>query len=212
MRLPDRLPFRWNLVSECLFSIEREPIFNDRCSCPPDAFHAHAELPMSQRVWAAWLGASLALGCVNRSTANGVGAASSSASPANEVAARSSSATPAAAQPVTPASSADRNESQCAACNGEWKIHGLSRAPSCNCRTSDGGKLCRDGAECQGQCVAEERAEQEIIDPGPPARGRFVGRCSEFATVFGCRRFIPRGVNSAGAVNLSVPPPKICFD
>lgn len=154
-------------------------------------------------LWGALFCASSVAACVNRESVNDAGAASSSASPA---------ASPAQSAPVTFVNATRRSESDCRACNGVWKTHGLSRNPSCNCRTRDAGTRCSDGAECQGQCVAEERAEQVIVDPGPPARGHFVGRCSDVMTVFGCHRFIARGAMGAGAVDLSVPPPKICFD
>jgi hypothetical protein len=165
------------------------------------------------RFLSAGLSAGLALGCVSRGTPTDAGAASSSASavssPAQSAVRPAASAAPTAS---SHASSAPLRESDCKACNGVWKIHGLSQKPSCNCRTRDAGVRCRDGDECQGQCVAAERPEQEITEPGPPARGHFIGRCSELVTVFGCHRFIPRGASAAGAVDLSVPPRKICFD
>jgi hypothetical protein len=104
-----------------------------------------------------------------------------------------------------------RTERECKACNGDWRIHGLSQAPSCNCRTTDGGKRCRDGAECQGLCTAADDPEREVVERGPPARGFFVGRCSKFVTIFGCYRPIDDGASSS-PVDLSEPPQMICAD
>jgi len=104
-----------------------------------------------------------------------------------------------------------RTERECKACNGEWKKHGIAPAASCNCRTTDGGKRCRDGAECQGLCVGKDDPEREVVERGPPARGFFVGRCSTFSTVFGCYRAIDDGA-SARAVELTEPPQMICAD
>jgi hypothetical protein len=60
--------------------------------------------------------------------------------------------------------------------------------------------------------MTADRAESVVVDRGPPARGYFVGRCSEFVQVFGCNRFIARGAIEVGTVDLSVPPGKVCFD
>ena len=90
-------------------------------------------------------------------------------------------------------------------------MHGLSQTPSCNCRTSDAGKRCRDGTECEGLCTAAEAPERLVTDPGPPARGFFVGRCSAFATVFGCYRPIHDGAG-VKPVELSEMPQTICAD
>ena len=112
----------------------------------------------------------------------------------------------------TPAPPPPPNQAECAKCNGVWGRHGLSQAEYCNCRTNDSGKRCRDGAECEGQCVADEEPEREIVRAGPPALGYFVGHCSEMKRVFGCLRFIPRGAQSAPPSELAEPLPKLCID
>ena len=99
----------------------------------------------------------------------------------------------------------------CRACGGEWAQHGISHEPSCLCPTTDADKRCRDGADCQGQCVADA-GEREVISAGPPARGYFLGKCSRFRTSFGCHRFIARGAVQAGPVSLDEPPSEICAD
>jgi hypothetical protein len=104
-----------------------------------------------------------------------------------------------------------QNEHDCKACNGEWRVHGIAPKPSCNCRTSDGGKRCRDGIECEGLCIAADDPERQVTAPGPPARGFFVGHCSKFAAVFGCHRPLDDGA-SAKPVDLTEPPQMICAD
>jgi hypothetical protein len=112
------------------------------------------------------------------------------------------------APPATPPLTPDA----CRACRGDWGVHGLADKETCNCRTTDAGKRCRDGADCQGMCIAAEIPEREVTAPGPPPRGYFVGRCSELVTVFGCNRIVDRGVLARGPVPLAEPPQMICVD
>jgi len=119
-------------------------------------------------------------------------------------------ASPAAAPP--PASPPATPEA-CQACRGLWAVHGLADKESCNCRTTDAGKRCLDGHDCQGMCIANrDSPEVEVVQAGPPARGFFVGRCSEVVTVFGCNRIIERGASSGGPGPLGEPPQPLCFD
>jgi hypothetical protein len=92
-----------------------------------------------------------------------------------------------------------------------WGTHGISDTASCNCRTSDAGKRCRDGLECEGQCTAAETPERDVTQAGSPPRGFWVGKCSEFVAVFGCYRPIGDGAG-ARAVELEEPPQTICAD
>lgn len=121
-------------------------------------------------------------------------------------------ATPATAAVPAPAVSPPTTEESCRACNGLWGVHGISATPSCNCRTSDGGRRCRDGAECQGLCIVADEPEREIVEAGPPARGHFLGRCSETVAVFGCTRSIERGAAAKGPVPLTEAPAQLCAD
>jgi hypothetical protein len=100
----------------------------------------------------------------------------------------------------------------CGSCRGIWAVHGLDEEPSCNCRTNDAGKRCRDGADCQGVCLAAETPETETVVAGPPARGFFLGRCSELMIVTGCNRIIEPGASARGPTILAEPPPVICQD
>lgn len=120
--------------------------------------------------------------------------------------------------PVTPDGDARKNpptsEAEClsSSCNGKWARHGLAQNESCLCRTNDGGKACKDGAECQGECVLADPPATEVVDKGPPARGYFVGTCSPYTTTFGCHARLGQGVAKAGPVDLSEPPGKLCAD
>jgi hypothetical protein len=106
-------------------------------------------------------------------------------------------------------------EEGCSACGGEWAAHGSLGAQqgtmSCLCPTADGGKRCRDGGECQGECVTDG-AEHEVTSAGPPALGFFVGKCSRYRTTYGCHRVIASGALQAGPVPLDQPPTEICAD
>lgn len=101
---------------------------------------------------------------------------------------------------------------ECKRCNGDWGQHGIVQQESCLCRTSDQGKECRDGDECQGQCLLSDPAQEEVVDQGPPRRGYFVGRCSEFVQTFGCYALVLRGARRQGPVPLDEPPAQICAD
>jgi hypothetical protein len=73
------------------------------------------------------------------------------------------------------------NEKQCRASGGEWARFGvrdhLCNLYSCAPRTRDGGKPCRQRADCEYQCVHETHA----------ALGAEVtGKCAAVATPFGC--------------------------
>src|SRR5581483_5767445 len=108
--------------------------------------------------------------------------------------------TPASARAATSgpiaANGEPTTEEGCGACGGEWAAHGLLGAQqgtmSCLCPTVDAGKRCRDGVECQGECVTDG-ADHEVTAAGPPARGFFVGKCSRFRTTYGCHRVIAAG-------------------
>lgn len=165
------------------------------------------------------------LGCTRSASSNGADAAPSKAL-ASAVASPEPSAStgvpaaPSAApganrsEPGTKVSepAAPRTEEECRACNGAWGKHGLRQIAYCNCGTKDGDKRCRDGAECEGLCVAADEPEREIVQAGPPPRGYFVGKCSAYAKVFGCNRIIPRGAAAGLPHDFTVPLQKMCFD
>jgi hypothetical protein len=106
---------------------------------------------------------------------------------------------------------APQNERECRACKGDWGVHGLAQELSCLCRTHDAGKTCKDGLECEGECEVVD-GKLEITSPGPPRRGFFIGRCTEFDHVFGCRKLLMDGTAAKGPVNLEEPLAEICVD
>jgi len=134
-------------------------------------------------------------------------AASASVGPAPVGAASAATAAGPAQPPPAPVTAEG-----CKACNGLWGKHGIAQSESCNCRTTDAGKRCKDGAECQGLCVTADDPEREVTDAGPPPRGYFVGRCSETVVVYGCFKPLDKGAAANGPVSLAEPPPSICAD
>jgi len=123
----------------------------------------------------------------------------------------SASAPSASAVTSPPAYTEPTTAEACRACHGEWAVHGIIQEPSCLCPTGDVDKRCRDGGECEGQCLADG-GEREVVAAGPPARGYFVGKCSRFRTSFGCHRMIARGALKAGPTNIEEPPTEVCAD
>jgi hypothetical protein len=51
-----------------------------------------------------------------------------------------------------------------------------------------------------------------VAQPGPPARGFFVGRCSNYETTFGCFRVIERGARAKGPQPEEEAAHHICVD
>jgi hypothetical protein len=109
--------------------------------------------------------------------------------------------------------SAERPQTKegCDACRGEWKRHGLGDVEVCRCRTKDSGKTCRDGADCEGQCIAQD-TDFVVADKGPPPKGHYTGKCSEFDTTFGCMRVIPEGASKRGPLPADDAADNICID
>jgi hypothetical protein len=104
-----------------------------------------------------------------------------------------------------------QTESECKACNGNWGVHGMGDTVSCLCRTRDAGKTCKDGLDCEGECEVVE-GKVEVTEPGSPPRGYFVGRCTEFDHVFGCRKLLMDGTVAKGPASLDEAIPEMCID
>jgi hypothetical protein len=120
----------------------------------------------------------------------------------------SPSATPAAAvKSPRPTSKAG-----CDACKGLWARHGIADTESCICKTKDAGKACRDGSECEGTCLVGDDVKFEVAVPGPPPRGFFTGRCSDYDTAFGCYRMIPNGTHAKGPATEDEAAHRLCVD
>jgi hypothetical protein len=131
--------------------------------------------------------------------------------PANPTSAALENARPAATQPAGNTTERPQTKEACDACRGEWKRHGLADVEVCRCRTKDGGKTCRDGKECEGQCIAQDE-DFVVADKGPPPRGHYKGKCSEFDTTFGCMRVVPEGASKRGPLPADDAADNICID
>lgn len=112
--------------------------------------------------------------------------------------------------PLTEEQEPDSEATCKARCNGVFGQHGLVPKPHCLCRTTDARKACDSGADCQGQCLFDASLTR-VTDPGPPQRGYYGGRCSEFKTTFGCNALLPRS-KPESPVEVGEPPPTICID
>jgi hypothetical protein len=85
----------------------------------------------------------------------------------------------------------------CDACHGLWDIHGIGDVETCICPTSDAGKSCMDGEQCEGACIVTDD-EFQVVEPGTSPKGYYVGKCADYDTTFGCYRIVPRGVLERG--------------
>jgi hypothetical protein len=121
-------------------------------------------------------------------------------------------ATPAAALPAPAPKTRPTDKAGCDACKGLWARHGIAEAESCICKTKDGGKACRDGDECEGACIVSDDAKFEVVKPGNPPRGHFVGRCADYDTTFGCYRLIPKERRTKGELPEEEAAPRLCVD
>jgi len=119
------------------------------------------------------------------------------------------------ARPIAAATTAaperPKTREACQACQGKWGIHGLAEVETCICKTRDSGRACRDGSDCQGQCLAEANGFV-VVDKGPPPKGYYRGRCSEFDTTFGCNLMIPEGASKKGPQVAEDAAEQICID
>jgi hypothetical protein len=106
---------------------------------------------------------------------------------------------------------APQNERECTACKGLWGVHGLAEVPTCLCRTHDGGKRCKDGLECEGECEVTD-SQTEVTDPGPPPRGYFLGHCTGYDHIFGCHKLLMDGTAARGPTNLEEALSEMCVD
>ena len=126
-----------------------------------------------------------------------------------------SSATPPPPPPPTaPAPPPPRptTKAGCDACKGQWARHGIAEGESCICKTKDGGKVCKDGADCEGACIVADDAKFDVAVPGNPPKGFYVGRCADYDTTFGCYRLISKGARAEGPVPADDAAHRICVD
>ena len=94
------------------------------------------------------------------------------------------------AQPCPPldAGLQEKRQQECAASGGQWGRFGvrdhLCGVYSCAPRTADGGKPCRDRADCEYLCVSPktDRIGAEVT-----------GECARVRTSFGCFTHVDQG-------------------
>jgi len=111
---------------------------------------------------------------------------------------------------LRPARPADKEA--CDACAGIWGVHGIEPVASCICRTKDAGQSCTDGSDCQGACIVDDDAPFEIVAPGDPPRGTFVGRCADYDTTYGCYRVAPRRDEASSPLPENEAAQDVCVD
>jgi len=76
----------------------------------------------------------------------------------------------------------------CEARGGRWGPAGLLPAPVCNLPTKDGGKPCRDRADCESDCIAElTEAEKKALPV------ETTGKCAAWRRNPGCRAHVHDG-------------------
>ena len=101
---------------------------------------------------------------------------------------------------------------QCDACAGLWGVFGIEEIESCICKTSDEGRDCSDGNDCQGECLLHDDAEFHVMDQGNPPRGYYLGQCARYDVTFGCFRHVPSGITTELPLTPEEAGPYICVD
>ena len=90
----------------------------------------------------------------------------------------------------------------CEKCSGVWGRYGVNRQQGCNCKTTDAGKVCIDGDDCEGLCLFRRYDDQ----------AREEGVCSEQQRMTGCISIVMKGQSQ---LKPRIPPPKklpTCLD
>ena len=86
-----------------------------------------------------------------------------------------------------------KSEAACRQVGGRWGRAGIFPTPICVVPTGDAGRVCGDGGECEGVCLADPTsAERARIAAGTPIA--LTGRCSERRPVFGCMYRVEAGM------------------
>ncbi len=102
-----------------------------------------------------------------------------------------------AAQLPSKKSERPTSKEACDACHGLWDIHGIGDVETCICPTSDAGKSCTDGQQCEGACIVTDD-DFQVVESGNDPKGYYVGRCADYDTTFGCYRDVPPGTLERG--------------
>ncbi|MEZ0470721.1 hypothetical protein [Luteimonas salinilitoris] len=76
------------------------------------------------------------------------------------------------------------SEAECLQRGGQWTQLGRAPVKQCLLRTTDAGKACTDGAQCEGLCLASEGSEDGAT---------VSGTCSADTNRFGCQQRMTDG-------------------
>jgi len=82
-------------------------------------------------------------------------------------------------------------EEACQSIGGTMQPQGMAGCFSCVQQYSDGGQVCTDGSECQGDCRGWMDMEQT-------EGGEFAGECAYDDSIFGCYSIIKEGKQVSG--------------
>lgn len=85
-----------------------------------------------------------------------------------------------------------KSEAECLRAGGTWRRVGIAPGPSCSVPTRDGGRICGDGGECEGLCLAAPTPEQRRALAAGVAVP-LVGKCTTRRPVFGCMYPLEKG-------------------
>lgn len=89
------------------------------------------------------------------------------------------------AQPLAALADSLLTEADCRANQGSWEKVGKRQQLACILPTSDAGKSCTDGKQCQTACVLKDQK----VAPGTAVKGQ----CHESTLQFGCRTHVTHG-------------------
>ncbi len=109
------------------------------------------------------------------------------------VAACSPAAGPSPSEPVhasvaAPATSAPpADEARCTANGGEWRPVCRMQQPACVTKFADAGKICSDGDDCAGDCLA--KSDAGFVQGGMPV----TGLCAVNDDPCGCKQTVEDG-------------------
>lgn len=85
-----------------------------------------------------------------------------------------------------------RSEADCLRAGGTWRRIGIAPGPSCAVPTRDGGRICGDGGECEGLCLAAPTPDQRRSLAAGLAVP-LVGKCTTRRPVYGCMYPLVKG-------------------
>lgn len=78
----------------------------------------------------------------------------------------------------------------CAAKGGRIRQEGMLGLWRCTVRFPDAGKVCRDGDDCKGRCIAKNETADRAQNPQP-----MTGVCEDDDSPFGCYGLIEDGTS-----------------